>query len=226
VVGRGRWFVLADAIPPDCDAAAVAIGAASRHSVTRRAWAGGGFGLVRAAVACPGDGLQPLLVDVLAAVLAQAEGAGVDARQRQADFLQPVPRMFRFHPPTPSQETAPKCTDEGTAKDSAPNIATPRPRTGTVPRLAVRVRIVGVNHLVHELWISNPGPAAVTLSEVSVSSGSRTLAQYQGAELTTHVGRPGLPRSHSAPPGARAGGGGRRVLLAAPRSKCFDAVAR
>jgi hypothetical protein len=35
-----------------------------------RAWASGGFGLVRAAVACPGDGLEPLLVDVLAAVLA------------------------------------------------------------------------------------------------------------------------------------------------------------
>ena len=52
-----------------------------------RAWAGGGFGVVRAAVACPGDGLEPLLVDVLAAVLAQAEGAGVDARQCQADFL-------------------------------------------------------------------------------------------------------------------------------------------
>lgn len=61
--------------------------AVSSQRDAARAWAGGGFGLVRAAVACPGDGLEPLLVDVLAAVLAQAEGAGVDARQCQADFL-------------------------------------------------------------------------------------------------------------------------------------------
>src|SRR5688572_14967582 len=45
------------------------------------------FGVVRAAVACPGDGREPLLIDVLAAVLAQAEGAGLDARQRKTDFL-------------------------------------------------------------------------------------------------------------------------------------------
>jgi murein DD-endopeptidase len=61
------------------------------------------------------------------------------------------------------------------------------------------VRILGVNHLVHELWISSPGPTAVTLSSVTVSSDSRPLAHYQGAELATHVGRPGLPRSHPAP---------------------------
>src|SRR5918994_1375834 len=61
-----------------------------------RAWAGRGFGLVRAAVACPRDGFEPLLIDALAGVLAQAEGAGVDARQCQADFLQRVRCIFRF----------------------------------------------------------------------------------------------------------------------------------
>jgi murein DD-endopeptidase len=61
------------------------------------------------------------------------------------------------------------------------------------------VRIEGVNHLVHELWISSLGPAAVTLTGVTVSSGARTLAHYQGEQLTTHVGRPGLPRSHPTP---------------------------
>jgi murein DD-endopeptidase len=69
----------------------------------------------------------------------------------------------------------------------------------TVRHPAQTVRILGVNHLVHELWISSPGPAAVTLSGVTVSSGSRILARYQGAELAAHVGRPGLPRNHPAP---------------------------
>jgi murein DD-endopeptidase len=70
--------------------------------------------------------------------------------------------------------------------------------------LAVRhppqtVRILGVNHLVHELWISSRAPAAVTLRGVTVSADSRTLAHYEGAQLATHVGRPGLPRNHPAP---------------------------
>ena len=69
----------------------------------------------------------------------------------------------------------------------------------TVRHPAQTVRILGVNHLVHELWISSLRPAVVTLRSVAVSSGSRTLAQYQGAELATHVGRPGLPRSHPTP---------------------------
>jgi murein DD-endopeptidase len=61
------------------------------------------------------------------------------------------------------------------------------------------VRILGVNHLVHELWIASLSPATVTLSGVTMSSAARTLAHYQGAELATHVGRPGLPRTHPAP---------------------------
>ena len=88
------------------------------------------------------------------------------------------------------------------------------------------VRILGVNHLVHELWISSPGPTAVTLSSVTVSSDSRPLAHYQGAELATHVGRPGLPRSHPGAAGARARTARRRVLLASPRPTGSAAVAR
>jgi murein DD-endopeptidase len=70
--------------------------------------------------------------------------------------------------------------------------------------LAVRhpaqtVRVLGVSHLVHELWITSRAPAPVTLSRVTVSSETRTLADYQEAELLAHVGRPGLPRTHPAP---------------------------
>src|ERR671912_535445 len=76
-------------------------GARDRPSVpsqrdAARTWAGRGFGLVRAAVACPRDGFEPLLIDALAGVLAQAEGAGVDARQCQPDFLQRVRCILRF----------------------------------------------------------------------------------------------------------------------------------
>lgn len=69
----------------------------------------------------------------------------------------------------------------------------------TVRHPAQTVRILEVNHLVHELWISSLGTGTVTLSSVTVSSGSRVLGRYQDAELAAHVGRPGLPRNHPAP---------------------------
>jgi hypothetical protein len=60
-------------------------------------------------------------------------------------------------------------------------------------------RVLGAEHLVHELWISNRAAVSVTPRTVTVLSESRTFAAYQEAELPLHIGRPGLPRNHHTP---------------------------
>jgi murein DD-endopeptidase len=64
---------------------------------------------------------------------------------------------------------------------------------------ATVVRIDGSSYLVHELWIMNEGAATVTLDEVSVLDSGRPIATYGRTELTSRVGRPGLPRTHPTP---------------------------
>jgi murein DD-endopeptidase len=64
---------------------------------------------------------------------------------------------------------------------------------------AAVVRVQGASYLVHELWITNRGLSAVTLNDVAVLDGARTIAIYQQPELVARVGRPGLPRTHPTP---------------------------
>jgi murein DD-endopeptidase len=64
---------------------------------------------------------------------------------------------------------------------------------------AAVVRVQGAPYLVHELWITNRGLPAITLDEVAILDGARTLSAYQQAELTSRVGRPTLPRTHATP---------------------------
>jgi hypothetical protein len=61
------------------------------------------------------------------------------------------------------------------------------------------VRILGASALVHELWITNRSATPAMLRAVAVRDGSRSLVRYEGADLATHVGRPGLPRNHPTP---------------------------
>ena len=61
------------------------------------------------------------------------------------------------------------------------------------------VRVQGASYLAHELWITNRERSALTLNEVAVLDGARTVAVYHEPELVSRVGRPGLPRTHSTP---------------------------
>lgn len=69
----------------------------------------------------------------------------------------------------------------------------------TVLHPAAVVRVQGASYLVHELWIANRGASAVTLDDVTILDGARTIALYRQPELMSRVGRPGLPRTHPTP---------------------------
>ena len=64
---------------------------------------------------------------------------------------------------------------------------------------AAAVRVLGVNHLVHELWITNRHASAVTLAAVTLLDGDRTIAHFDQSALTSRVGRPDLRRNHPTP---------------------------
>jgi murein DD-endopeptidase len=61
------------------------------------------------------------------------------------------------------------------------------------------VNILGVAHLVHELWITNRNLTVVKLSAVTVLDADRAIARFDGPELSRRVGRPDLPRTHPTP---------------------------
>lgn len=58
------------------------------------------------------------------------------------------------------------------------------------------VTVLGAPHLVHELWLTNRASAAVTLSELTVMDGARTLEELRGRDLESRLARPDLPRNH------------------------------
>ena len=82
-----------------------------------------------------------------------------------------------------------------------------------VPLAPTPFKAEGKTHLVYELHLTNFGSAELNLTRVELlaASGAAPLAQYEGAELTSRLSRPGLPPTNMEK--QRLGGGMRAIVF-------------